>query len=287
MPDFPIVDTHVHFWHPELWDYPWLKAEEKLNRPFLPAAFRTATPPTEVESIVFVECGIGPKLRLAEVQWLTHLADEEPRIRGIVASAPVETGTAVCETLDDLARLSLVKGVRRLIQGNAPDFCLEPDFIAGVRALADYNFSFDVCIQHPQLAAALELVRQCPEVSFILDHIGKPAIKDGLMEPWGAQLSELAALPNVCCKLSGLVTEADHQNWTPADLQPYIDHVVGAFGLDRVIYGGDWPVASLAAGYPRWVNTLELALANCTQDQLRRVFRDNAIAFYRLDQEGA
>jgi L-fuconolactonase len=132
------------------------------------------------------------------------------------------------------------------------------------------------------MASTVKMVAQCPNVQFILDHIGKPQIKNHLMEPWRTELRKLAEYPNVWCKMSGLVTEADHQHWTPADLRPYIDHVMECFGADRVIYGGDWPVAFQATEYPRWVSTLEDALAGASERELRAIFHDNAIAFYRL-----
>jgi L-fuconolactonase len=169
------------------------------------------------------------------------------------------------------------------VQGE-PDvnFSLRPDFVAGVQALPDYGLSCDLCIYEKQMAATVKLVEQCPNVQFILDHIGKPQIKKYLMEPWATELRKLAALPNVWCKMSGLVTEADHDRWTPADLRPYIDHVMASFGFDRVIYGGDWPVAYQAAEYPRWVSTLDEALAGASARELRALYHDNAIAFYRL-----
>ena len=157
--------------------------------------------------------------------------------------------------MEKLAEDTLVKGIRRLIQGENVDFCIQPNFINGVKTLARYGLSFDICIFHPQLANAIRLVEQCPNIQFILDHIGKPDIKNQLFEPWKQEIKTLADFPNVYCKISGLVTEADHENWTAADLQPYIEHVIECFGFDRVIYGSDWPVSTLASDYPRWVQT--------------------------------
>ena len=125
--------------------------------------------------------------------------------------------------------------------------------------------------------------RAVPEVQFILDHIGKPDIKNKLLDPWRAEIKTLSEFPNVWCKVSGLVTEADHENWTREQLKPYIDHVIECFGFDRVMYGGDWPVAFQATEYPRWVETLDWAIEGCTDKELKKLFRDNAAAFYRLD----
>jgi L-fuconolactonase len=198
-----------------------------------------------------------------------------------VAFAPLEKGAAAGDALARLAANPLVKGVRRLIQSEAdPEFCVKPDFVRGVRSLAAHGLSFDLCLRHPQLAAALRLVRQCPDVRFVLDHLGKPEIRSGRLEPWRAELRELSRRENVWCKLSGLVTEADHAGWKPADLRPYLDHAIGCFGLDRVMFGGDWPVSTLATDYPRWVAALDEALRGCTPDEAQRVYVRNAERCY-------
>ena len=149
--------------------------------------------------------------------------------------------------------------------------------------MPEFGLSFDICIVHYQLANTIKMVAQCPDLQFILDHIGKPDIRNGLMDPWRAEIRTLSRFPNVCCKISGLVTEADHQRWTREQLGPYIHHVIECFGFDRVMYGGDWPVAAQAADYPRWVETLEWALEGCTDEELKKLFHDNALAFYRLE----
>ena len=182
-----------------------------------------------------------------------------------------------------LAENSKVKGVRRLIQSEPDlDFCLRPDFVRGVQSLPRYGLSFDLCVTHLQLANTIALVRQCPKVRFVLDHIAKPDIKKGLLDPWRAELRELSRLENVWCKMSGLATEADHSGWKPGDLRPFIDHVMDCFGVDRVMFGGDWPVSTLATDYPRWVKTVDDALNGCSADELHRVYVRNAEAFYRI-----
>lgn len=282
MEKFPIVDTHVHLWHPKQFRYPWLKQVPPLNKPYLLKDYSAAHENLEVGSIVFVQCDVHPDDGLKETAWVTSLAAVEPRIRGIVAWAPLEEGKQVAPFVEKLAEDTLVKGIRRLIQGESVDFCIQPNFVNGVKTLARYGLSFDICIFHPQLANAIRLVEQCPNVQFILDHIGKPDIKNQLFEPWKQEIKTLADFPNVYCKISGLVTEADHENWTAADLQPYIEHVIECFGFDRVIYGSDWPVSTLASDYPRWVQTLQETVSGCTPEELKKLFHDNAIKFYRL-----
>ena len=133
------------------------------------------------------------------------------------------------------------------------------------------------------MANTITLVRRCPNIQYVLDHIGKPDIASGRMEPWKTEIAELARISNVRCKLSGMVTEADHQSWTLDDLKSYIDHVVESFGFDRVMFGGEWPVVLNAAPYARWVETLVEVLVGSSEDELRKVFHDNVVDFYRLD----
>ena len=283
MPNFPIVDTHLHIWDLERLRYPWLASVPKLNRNHLIEDYRRACGPVQVAKMVFVQCECDPALSQQEADWVTEVARLDPRIRGIVAQAPLELGDGAEPALAALAANPLVKGIRRLIQSEADDaFCVRPDFVRGVQTLHAHGLSFDLCIFHRQLANAIKLVRQCPDVSFVLDHIGKPDIKAGKLDPWRAELRELSKLENVWCKLSGLVTEADHATWTPAQLRPYIDHVVECFGFDRVMFGGDWPVSTQASDYPRWVATLDEALRGCSPDELQRLYVRNAEAFYRV-----
>ena len=238
--------------------------------------------------MVFVQCEAEFSQFQEEADWVTGLAEgEEPRIAGIVPWAPLELGDEARPTLEKLARNGLVKGIRRIIQFEPnPEFCLRPGFVRGVQALSDYGLHFEICIVHTQMANTIKLVEQCPNVTFILDHIGKPGIKDHIMDPWRQDLKTLAGFPNLWCKISGLVTEADHEQWTREDLRPYLDHIFDTFGFERVMYGGDWPVAWQATEYPRWVETLAWAITGCSAEESRMLFHDNALDFYRLREPG-
>ncbi|MGA1198038.1 MAG: amidohydrolase family protein [Candidatus Latescibacterota bacterium] len=283
MPNFPIVDTHVHLWDPTRLNYPWLSSVEKLNRAFLPLDYREHCADVVVDQMVFLECDLAPSQFLEEAKWVASLAEgEEPRLKGIVAHAPLHKGEAAKADLEALVQVVGVKGVRRLIQSESVNFCLQPNFVKGVLAISDFDLCFDLCIFHPQLDNTVALVRQCPNVSFVLDHIGKPGIKDGLLDPWRESLKRLAELPNVWCKVSGVVTEAHHDAWTFDDLKPYLDHVFDTFGFDRLMYGGDWPVSTLATDYPTWVATLDQLLSACSEDEKRKFYRETAISFYGL-----
>lgn len=282
MPGFPIIDTHLHLSDPSRISYPWINSAPALNRPFTIDDYREACGNVEVEAMVFMEVDPNVDDRQEEIDFVCEVAATEPRLKGMIAQAPLERGAAIRPELENLANNPLIKGVRRLLQDEDVDFCLGASFIEGVRQLPDFGIPFDICIYHRHLANVVKMVQQCPDVQFILDHIGKPGIKDGLLEPWKSDLKDLAALPNVMCKISGMTTEADMENWTRDDLRPYFDHVIECFGFDRVVYGGDWFVASLATTYPRFVETLDWAVAGCSDEELKKLYRDNAQKFYQI-----
>ena len=279
----PIVDTHVHFWNPGRLPYPWLAGVPALNHAFMPDDYRAQALLPKVEKLVFVECGCDPASSLAEACWVAGLAASEPRLRGIVARAALERGTRVREDLAALAQIPRVVGIRRNLESETdPEFCVSEDFIAGVRELRAYDFSFDICVRHPQLPTVIELVRRCPEVRFVLDHCGKPAVRERMLDPWRHHIEQLAALPNAHCKISGLLTEADLADWRPADLEPVVVHVLETFGPERVMLGTDWPVLRLASHHERWFEALEHCLRGMPEESRGRLYQSNGEAFYRL-----
>lgn len=284
MPNFPIVDTHVHLWDPSRFRMRWLDGNALLNQIYELPEYVEHTRGIDIEAMVYAEVDVDPSYRLLEAQWVDSLAQTDPRIQGIIASAPLEDGDAVRSLLEALAAIGpRVKGIRRLLQGEkADDFALQPGFVTGVKALADYNLSFDICIQRHQLSQAIALVKAVPNVQFILDHIANPNIKDREMSPWREQVAELASLPNVACKVSGVVVNADRQAWTTADLKPYIDHILHSFGEDRVMFGGDWSVVLLASSYKRWVEALDEMTSSLDDAQKRKLWNQNARRVYRL-----
>jgi L-fuconolactonase len=281
---FPIIDTHVHLWDPNYLRYSWLDDDPLLNRPYLVDDYRAACGAVAVEKMVFLQCECAFAQYYDEALWVSELARQETRIQGMVPWAPLEKGEAAREDLEKLTQDPLVRGVRRIIQFEEDtEFCLRPGFVRGVQLCAEFDLHFEICISHEQMANALKMVRQCPDVRFILDHIGKPDIKNQLFEPWRAQMKELASLPNTWCKMSGLVVEADMDRWTTADLRPYIGHVLDVFGFERTMFGGDWPVVLQAARLDRWIETLYTILQGTSDSDMKRLFRENAIAFYRLN----
>lgn len=285
MPAFPIIDTHVHVYDPAAVAFPWMAEVPLLNAPHGPAEFSAAIAPVEVEKYVFVEVDAGPGQHLVEARWVEALAAEDPRLSAIVASMPLEEGAKAVEAdIAAFAKMPLARGVRRLIQGhvNEPGWCLRSDFIDGVKVVAANGLHFEICIYHPQMSDAVELIRRLPDVRFVLDHIGKPGIKAGVKAPWADLMREMAALPNVVCKLSGVVTEADYATWTYDQVAPYMTHTIDCFGYDRIMFGGDWPVMNFATRYPDWVALVDRVTEGVPEADLRKLYRDNAIRTYRL-----
>jgi len=283
MPDFPIIDTHVHLWDPQHFRMEWLDKNPLLNTRYSVPEYREHTAGIQIEAMVYLEVGLAPHYAILEPRWVLERAKEDPRIKGIVAAAPLEYGEQLRAYLKELVACGpLVKGIRRITQGDPPDFCLKPSFIRGAQMLPEFGLSCDLCINHTQLAKTVELVKQCPQTQFIVDHIAKPNIKEHVLDPWRKELKAMAALPNVICKLSGAVTEADRDHWSEADLKPYVAHVLDVFGEDRVAFGGDWPVSLMASTYERWVRTVDSLTAHLSRDAKKKLWAENARKFYRL-----
>lgn len=285
-----IVDTHVHLWDPK-GDGPaleWLEPIPALNQRYSVEEF-TEHAGTQVGTMLFMETGASTEQAFDELEWVTtHCASKEPRLVAGVFRAPVELGDGVKEHLDTLTKSPFVKGIRRLIQGEADGFCSTPEFITGVKHVAAAGLPFDICVTASQLGDVIELVTACPEAQFVLDHFGKPDVKRSVMDPWREQIEKLAALPNVVLKLSGITTEADHESWRYEDLEPYFQHAVACFGDDRLIFGGDWPVAFQATTYPRFVEVVVRSLgAEVSVETLRKVFVTNALRVYSLPAPSA
>ncbi len=277
-----IMDAHVHFWDPSVLRYPWLDALPTLDRPFLPAGYANATAGVPIDTMILVEANCLPHQTLGEADFFEQIAGAHPRVAGIVAFASLTTPAELDRTLDALAARPRVKGIRHNIQGEPPGFCTQPSFVEGVRKAGSRGLTFDLCATHDQLREVVELVRLCPNTRFVLDHCGKPAIHDRLLEPWRTHIANLAECANVWCKLSGLVTEASPTEWREADLVPYASHVVEQFGTERVMYGSDWPVVTLAAGYADWFEFTKWLTAGWSDAERRDFYCDNARRAYAL-----
>ena len=279
----PFVDAHVHFWDPALLAYSWLAGQGAIGGPHLPANLRAEAGDQMPRQIVFMQAECDRARSLDEVSWVERLATTEDRIAAIVAFAPMDQGARTGQALDRLRGRALVRGVRHLIQDDAdPDLCRRPAYVAGVRSVGERGLSFDLCLRHGQLPAAVELVRACPETRFVLDHAGKPDIRAARLDPWRAHIEELAYLPNVVCKLSGLVTEAAEDTRSLDDLSPYVDHLLASFGPKRLLFGSDWPVVNLASSYAGWLANARTLVERLAPSDLQAIFHDNARHTYRL-----
>jgi len=283
MLDFPIIDTHLHLWDISRLRYPWLNDIPRLNRSFFLDDYREACGGMDVEKMVFVQCECDPSQYTEEVEWVTEQSRKDPRIRGMVSWAPLEKGEGAREEIEALKSNPLVKGIRRIIQFEPdPEFCLKPDFILGVNMLADYGLTFDICISYLHNKSVIRFLEQCPGVPMILDHIGKPDIRNRRLDPWMDEIRRIAAFPNVTCKFSSLATEADHENWTTDDLRPFVEHIIECFGPDRLIFGSDWPVVMLATDLVRVIPVMLDFLKDFSAEELRKIFHDNAENFYNI-----
>lgn len=277
-----VLDSHMHFWDPHRLHYLWLAEVPALNRTFLPSDLSAARR-SDSGGVLVVEADRASDEAVAEVEWLTGLAQAGAPVRGVVAHVPLERGLACRAMLAQLAARPLVVGVRRLLQDQPTGFALLPDFVTGVRQLAEHRFVLDLCVRDHQLAEVAELARRCPEITFVLDHLGKPAVGRRPLRDWALDVDRLAALPNVACKLSGLTSEVDRTTCMPAHLGSYLRHAVAVFGPERCMFGSDWPVASLTTTYGGWLATVREAVADLTAADRHRIMIGTAEAVYGLD----
>lgn len=285
MPDHPVIDAHVHLYDPGALPYGWLRGDPVLDRPHGLAELDHAAGAVAIERLVFVEVAVDAGRHREEARRIQALADRDPRVAAIVAHAPLERGAAVEAELDALQALPALRGIRRLIQDEPdPAFCLRAEFVEGVRRAGARGLVVELCLRagRGQLGPATELVRRCPEVRFVLDHLGKPPVATGAPEPWRSELSELARCPNVVCKISGLITEADPERWSRAGLRPWLEHAFSCFGAERTLYGSDWPVSARTHLYTTWVAILDEFLAAASPAERERFWRGTAREVYRI-----
>lgn len=277
-----IIDTHVHFWDPKALQYPWIAPGSMFDRTYSLQDYQRATADIPISRMIFVEADAHRACSLREASWAQGLADTDPRIQGIVAGVRLTDNPGVPADLDAVAALPLVKGVRDNIQNHPPGFAIQRAFVQGVREAARRGLHFELCLKHSQLGEVLELVRQCPEARFVLDHCAKPDIRRTAREPWLSQIRAMAALSNVDCKISGLVTEADWEAWRPEEILWYARRAAEAFGPTRIMFGGDWPVNEAAGGCGKWYRVAEALAASWSLADQERFFHRTAERVYRL-----
>ena len=280
--DDVIIDTHVHFWDPRSLRYPWLEQIPALGRPFLPDDYVTTTGGLPIEKLVVVECDCERSESARELESFERLVRLEPRIAGIIPFVDLTCLPELERALDTAVRVPQVKGIRHNIQGESPRFCVQPSFVKGVAKVGERGLTFDLCVTHNQLGDVIELVDACPRTTFVVDHCAKPAIRDLLGDPWRHDLLRLAERENVVCQISGLLTEADHRRWREEDVMPYAAHAVDCFGTDRVMFGSDWPVLTLAGEYTDWLDIMQHLTESWSDGERNAFYRDNAMRVYNL-----
>ncbi|WP_055531832.1 amidohydrolase family protein [Streptomyces graminilatus] len=282
-----LIDAHHHLWDLDQRPQSWLDdpALASINRTFTPDDLRsTATTPIagrRLHSTVVVQCIPD----VPETEDLLALAEREPLIGAVVGWADL-TSPAIGEVLDRLLAGpggGYLRSLRHLVQGETdPNWLQRPDVERGLAALQDRGLSYDVLVYSHQLDQATRLAERFPDLPQVLDHAGKPSIAKGELADWERQLKLLAAHPQVVCKVSGLITEADHGTWTTADIRPVWDTLLAAFGPERLMFGSDWPVANLAGGWNRWAATVDELLTGLAEDEIHAILAGTATAFYRL-----
>lgn len=263
------LDAHQHFWQYNAREYGWMGAGmERLQRDHLPEDLRPLLTATAFDGTIAVQA----RQTMEETRWLLDLAAANPFIKGVVGWVDL-CSAGLRQQLDKLAENPKLIGVRHVIHDEPDDaFMLREDFRRGLGLLADYNLVYDLLLFPKHLPAACELVAQFPNQPFVLDHLAKPFIKAGVLSPWAEDLRRLAAYPNVACKVSGMVTEADWQTWQPADFRPYLDVVFAAFGPDRLMFGSDWPVCTVTGSYEQVVGLVADYVAQLSEAEQTAVF---------------
>jgi len=278
-----VIDSHHHVWHYTPEDYGWIGDDmAAIRRDFLPADLSATLDEAGVDGAISVQA----RQTVQETTWLLDLARSCPRIRGVVGWVPL-CDPGVTGVLERLSESPALRGVRHVVQ-DEPDeaFMLRPDFNRGMDALRRFDLVYDVLVFERQLPAALQCVDRHPDQRFVVDHIAKPRIREGLLEPWAGRMRELARRPNVWCKLSGMVTEADYRCWTVDQLRPYLTTVLDGFGPERLLFGSDWPVCLVACPYGRWLGIVRDAIASLSRPEQAAILGGNAARVYGLEDRG-
>ena len=273
------IDAHQHFWRYERREYGWIDdSMAALRRDFLPADLKP-----ELERSGFQGCvAVQARQTLEETRWLLELAEHAPFILGVVGWVDLRSPRLRFE-LESFARHSKLVGVRHIVQGEPDDrFLLQPDFLRGIATLEEFDLAYDILIYPRHLPVATEFVARFPRQRLVLDHLAKPPIKSRAVDSWAREIQELASFPNLFCKVSGLVTEADWQSWKPEDMGPYLDVAFECFGPSRLMIGSDWPVCTVAAPYSQVMDVVKNYIDKYAAEERNAVLGGNAAKFWKL-----
>ncbi len=276
------IDAHHHYWRFDPAEYGWIDdSMAVLRRDFLPKNLEHEIAAAGIDGVVSVQA----RQSLAETRWLCELAAENSFVKGVVGWVPL-ADPAVKEHLESLGDCRALKAVRHVVQDEPDDrFLLGDNFNRGIDALEDFRLAYDILIFERQLPPAIEFVDRHPHQMFILDHLAKPRVRDNQLEPWAANIRQLAERENIYCKFSGLMTEADWDNWSERQLKPYWDVILEAFGPRRLMFGSDWPVCLLAASYRSWYELCRRFASTLSETDQARLFGGTAIEAYQLTMD--
>ncbi len=278
LPIVPVVDSHHHFWQIDRFDYSWMPDGSPLATNYGPDDLAPLVESVGINYTVIVQAVSSPD----EAHWLLELAERYEFIAGVVGWVDL-TDPKIGYTLDELQRSKYFKGVRHIWEGEEdPGWIVNSGAINGLQELVRRRLTFDFLAKPPNLPFIPQVMDQVPDLRAVVDHIAKPLIADHVIEPWLTDLRKVASINGIHCKISGMVTEADHQNWTPDDLRPYVHHVLGLFGSDRLMFGTDWPVSTLAAEYKTVTDTARGILDSLSPSANADIFGGTAARFYRL-----
>ncbi len=273
------IDSHHHFWDLSRFDYEWMPPPPNiLRRNYLPENLRPLLRATGFDRTIVVQAHKS----VSEANFLLDLADAGDFVAGVVAWVDL-TKPDVGDVLDELMERPKLVGIRHQVEDDPDDEWLtRDDSVRGLHEVAARGLAYDVLVKPRHLKYVPALAKKIPDLRMVVDHMAKPFIADGVMEPWATDIAAVAEFPGVYCKVSGMVTEADHASWTVEDLKPYVAHVMDCFGIDRLMWGSDWPVCLLAASYEQVFNAAQAAIGPLSESDRARLLGRNAIAFYRL-----
>ena len=273
-----VIDSHQHFWRYDAVEYAWIDdSMAALRRDFLPPDLEPEMAAARVDASILVQT----RQTREETDWLLELAGRHASIAGVVGWVDLRS-PAVGDELERVARHPRLAGVRHIVQAEPDGFLDQPSFRRGIACLEPYGLTYDILVYARQLPEAVAFARACPRQRFVLDHLGKPDIRANAYREWRRHFGELAGLPNVCCKLSGLVTEAEWRSWTPAGLRPYLDAALESFGPSRLMIGSDWPVCLVAASYADVIGLVRDAITEYSADEQEQMLAGTAKDFYHL-----
>lgn len=274
----PSIDAHQHFWQYHPATHSWMNDEMKsIRRDFLPGDLHPLLVNQQITGCVAVQAAQTE----AETGFLVTLSEKNPWIKGVVGWVDL-CARDIEDRLAYWKQFPVVKGFRHILQAEHPDFLGQKSFINGISALQKHGFTYDILIYPRHLTATIALVKQFPQQRFVIDHLAKPEIKTGSLNEWAIGMVALSSFPNVFCKISGMVTEADWQHFTPADFHPYLDQVTESFGTGRLLYGSDWPVCLLATAYENQLAIVRNYFSSFSTDEKAAIMGENAALFYQL-----